>query len=192
MIGEYLAGFADRAKGAVSGLRSAEAWDGAWDPAQSVARMSLQSPALLVGMLGFDIETEDLLALGALGVSVDGETGPGQLLSRERQAAVAGGGVPAAPDLGLQLQVRLAATIVVGGGSLSSRSEAALNLLPGLVRLAVSDAWHGMRAEPLVSPELRDKGVTSVVLAGWRQIAIVPDLSARPDASRLDVRGEGL
>ena len=202
MIGEYLRGFAERAKDAVPDLRSAETWDGAWDPAASVARMSLKSPALLVGMLGFAIEDEDLLALDALGVSAAGATGPGQLVSRERHAEVAAADAgrqgaappepPATPVLGLQPQLRLAATVVVGGGTLSSRSEQALDLLPALVRVAVADAWHGLGVEALVSPELRNKGVTAVVLAGWRQLTILPELAARPDASSLDVHAEGL
>lgn len=166
---------------ALPDLKAGRVWEGTWDTLDSVASVSVETPAVLVSFVDLDVvhlgrTTADRLRLApttAAGAPVSLPPAPRALEALSR------------PTYLVQIAVVLLSAVPGAADRASGLVDLAEQALPVLVDHALTD----IVGTNLDSEALRKLGLSAILLVGNREFERVPAASpARALPSRVDVR----
>ena len=166
---------------AVSGLKSVQVWEGAWDTLASPQRLTVQTPAALVSLIdlavidvGRTVQTRGPLTVRGSGGNV--VTIPPS--PREAETVVR-------PTC----RVEIAVTLISSQPGAAARAEGVLELAEQALPVMVAHALENIEGTNLESDALRKRGMSAFLLLGRRELELAPADPARVLPGRVDVRG---
>ena len=165
-VREVLQLLTDCLRDELTGLKTAEVWDGAWDELASPRRKSFGAPAMLVSLTGLILTHR-------------GQQGfhPQQLQRGEMP--------PPTP----QVRIDVAVTFVSADPSAEKRAGDVLGFAEAAVPVLIGAALQDIRGTNLYAPALYKAGMSAFALLGWRTVQLVPE-HPEPDLPET-VRAQG-